>query len=175
MNHKTDMKTGIINISNKYPLITEKPKWTFSNNKTLRRWFQTRVNGLSLHLCYGRTRLDGCVNVDIVKTDAVDVVADMFHLPFRDNAFDTILSDPPYKLAYNKRPFFINEMTGVAKKKKGSSIVLKLDFIPYFPEFGLSELYIYQGRRYWAHVSLLLKFEYKNNSKPETLEKYIHI
>ena len=165
---------GIVGLSKRYPLIDKHPKWTFSNNNVLRRWFKNRIRGKTLHLCCGLTRFNmGEINVDISENSAADIIADMFHLPFPDNSFDTVVSDPPYKLAYDKRHEFVKEILRVIKKRRGSRILLKLDFIPYFKDFGLTELHIYQGKRYWAHVSLLMMFEYGVSSEPEPLDKYL--
>jgi len=165
---------GIVGLSRRYPLIDKHPKWSFSDNSTLRRWFLSKMRGRILHLCCGYTRFNvGEINVDIFPNSAADIIADMFHLPFADNSFDTVVSDPPYKLAYNKRHEFTKEILRVIKKQKGSRILLKLDFIPYFKDFGLTELHIYQGKRYWAHVSLLMVFDYGVSSEAEPLEKYL--
>ena len=168
-----NVKIGILGMSWRYPLLDQHPKWTFSNKSILYRFFQKHVNGKTLHLCCGRTRLSDAINFDIEKYAGVDVRGDMFKLPFRSNIFDTVLSDPPYKLAYDRRPYWVREILRVIKKQKGSKIVLKLDFIPYFKDFGLKELYIYCGSRYWAHASFLLVFEYMHKSEPIPLEVFI--
>ena len=168
------VKIGVLGMSKSYPLLDQHPKWTFSNNRVLYRFFQKHVSGKTLHLCCGRSRLNGAINFDIGRYAAVDVQGDMFKLPFRSNCFDTVLSDPPYKLAYDMRPFWVQEILRVIKKRKGSKIVLKLDFIPYLKDFGLKELYVYQGARYWARVSLLLVFEYMYRSEPIPLEDFIN-
>ena len=160
------VKIGIIGMSSKYPILDKHPKWTFADKFTLHQFFQKHVSGKTLHLCSGKTTLADAINVDIKQYSTLNVQADMFKLPFRGNCFDTVISDPPYKLAYDKRHLFVSEILRVIKKRTGSKIVLKLDFIPYFRDFGLKELYVYQGKRYWANVSLLLVFEYMHKSEP---------
>lgn len=49
-----------------------------------------------LHLCCGRTHIDGAVNVDIHPLPEVDVVADVETLPFVAESFDVVFIDPPY-------------------------------------------------------------------------------
>ena len=168
------MNIQVLGLSRRYPLIDKHPKWTFSNKSVLKRWFVKRARGRILHLCCGWTRLGiGEINLDVSPNSSADIIADIFHLPFPDDCFDTIVSDPPYKLAYDKRAAFTSEILRVVKKRKGSRILLKLDFIPYFENFGLTELYVYQGKRYWARVSLLLRFDYGVLSEAEPLEKYL--
>lgn len=140
-------------------LISSRPKWRF--NKDLKKWFMKRKKGLTLHLCCGLTKFEDAINVDIDRNSVADVIADMFHLPFKDNAFDTIICDPPYKLAIHRKPFFVKELRRVASKKHGSKILLKLDFIPFLgPEWILKEIILYSGKRYWAPISLLLHYEF---------------
>jgi len=149
-------------------MISTHPKWTF--NIELKKWFSKRTRGKTLHLCCGHTHFDFAVNVDIDLNASLDLRADMFNLPFRNDVFDTIICDPPYRLAIHKRTSWTREIYRVIKKQKGSRILLKTDFIPYFPDFTLKELVIYQGARYWTPISLLLHYELNN----PTLLNYIH-
>ena len=149
-------------------MISSQPKWVFNDN--LKRWFSERAYGETLHLCCGRTHFDFAVNVDIDLNARLDLRADMFNLPFRSDVFDTIICDPPYRLAIHKRAAWTREMYRVIRKRRGSRILLKTDFIPYFPGFTLKELIVYQGARYWAPISLLLHYELND----PTLLNYTH-
>ena len=66
----------------------------------------------SLHIFCGESDL-GDIRVDL-HTDA-DVKADAFHLPFRNESFQTIVADPPWHLAYHLRPKLIREIVRVLK------------------------------------------------------------
>ena len=155
-------KVSIMGLSKKWS-ISAHPKWTF--NIQLKTWFQKRMKGYTLHVPCGKTRFPNAINVDLDPNSVADIIADMFHLPFKSNTFDTIISDPPYKLAYDKRAKWVRELLRVVKKEHGSRILLKLDFIPYFgPQWDLKELVVYQGKRYWAHVSLLLHYQFVNEN-----------
>jgi len=155
------VKTGIIGLSKRFR-ISAHPKWVF--NLKLCEWFSSRAKGKTLHLCCGRTHFNFAVNVDVDRQSNADIIADMFHLPFRNNIFDTVICDPPYTLAIHRRTKWIKEMWRVIKKKTGSKILLKTDFIPYFgPNVELTELYIYQGKRYWVPISLLLNYVVKES------------
>jgi len=139
--------------------ISSRPRWVFSLD--VKEWMEQRMTGLTLHLCCGLTRFTRfpCVNVDIDPDADVDVVADMFHLPFRSGVFDTVVCDPPYRLALHRRVAWVREVMRVIRKRQGSRILLKIDFIPYFGRgWELRELVVYQGAKYWAPVSLLLHY-----------------
>lgn len=49
-----------------------------------------------LHLCCGRCRIPGAVNVDMKPLPEVDVQANAENLPFKEGTFDAALIDPPY-------------------------------------------------------------------------------
>lgn len=51
-----------------------------------------------LHLCCGRCRIDGAVNVDIHDLPEVDIISDVENLPenLKQAQFDVVLIDPPY-------------------------------------------------------------------------------
>ena len=151
------MKISLLGVSNRFR-ISANPKWEFPMD--LKRWFSERAKGKTLHLCCGYTHFDFAVNVDIDPEADLDIRADMFHLPFKPGAFDTIICDPPYRLAIDKRPFWVRTLLYAIRKKRGSRILLKTDFIPYFGEsWELKELVIYQGARYWRPISLLLHYQ----------------
>ena len=67
----------------------------------------------SLHVFCGDSTL-GDVKVDI-HSDAADISADAFHLPFRDESFQTVIADPPWHLAYHLRPRLIRELARVLR------------------------------------------------------------
>ena len=138
-------------------MISSQPKWAF--NMDLKKWFAERAYGKTLHLCCGFTKFDFALNLDVDKQAKMDVQADMFNLPFRSDVFDTTICDPPYRLAIHRRASWTREMYRVIRKRRGSRILLKTDFIPYFPGFTLKELVVYQGARYWAPISLLLHYQ----------------
>lgn len=51
-----------------------------------------------LHVCAGS--VDSGITVDIRRSVRPSVVADGRALPFRDNAFDAVMIDPPYTIEY---------------------------------------------------------------------------
>ena len=147
---------SVIGLSRRFR-ISSNPRWVF--NLDLKLWFESRMEGEVLHLCCGKTRFNA-LNIDLDPNSEADLLADMFHLPVRPESFDTVICDPPYKLAIHKRAQWVRTLLYPIKKKRGSRILLKTDFIPYFgPAWTLKELVIYQGARYWAPISLLLHYE----------------
>lgn len=56
-----------------------------------------------LHLCCGRCRIPGAVNVDNQLLPEVNVLADVEDLPFKRESFDVVLIDPPYSEADAQR------------------------------------------------------------------------
>ena len=153
------VNVNVLGLSRRF-MISSRPKWAF--NVDLKKWFSERAYGRTLHLCCGLTHFDFAVNLDVDRKAKMDILADMFSLPFRNDAFDTIICDPPYRLAIHRRGPWSREMFRVIRKQKGSRILLKTDFIPYFPGFTLKELVVYQGARYWAPISLLLYYQLDN-------------
>lgn len=114
--------------------------------------------GKSLHICCGESKL-GSVRLDRYAPN-VDVVADASQLPFPDEAFDSVLCDPPYngKLQWNHDVLI--EMARVAK----SRIVFQHWFMPIAPdgsfkkarsEWKLSAVYVWQPRTYFGRVQVV--------------------
>ena len=67
----------------------------------------------SLHVFCGESLL-GDVRVDLYS-DAADIKADAFNLPFPDESFQSVLADPPWHLAYHLRPKLIRELARVLR------------------------------------------------------------
>lgn len=148
--------------------ITANPKWAF--NTELKQWFTERAIGRCVHVCCGKTHFPFAINIDIDVNSNADIIADMFHMPFRSNIFDTLICDPPYRLAIHKRAKWVFEIKRVVRKRLGSRILLKTDFIPFFDgTWTLREVEIYTGKRWWTPVSLLLFYEKKQPS----LDSYV--
>lgn len=72
------------------------------------------MTGYSLNVCAGASPL-GDVKIDIEPISPAVQKGDMNNLPFDDEIFDTVISDPPWKIGFFKRmkPFF--ELVRVCK------------------------------------------------------------
>jgi tRNA G10 N-methylase Trm11 len=66
------------------------------------KWVKDRIFGYSLHVCCGSSNL-GDVRIDLYEERAT-IKADMYHLPFRNESFDTVICDPPWHIANNLFP-----------------------------------------------------------------------
>ncbi len=86
-------------------------------------------------------------------------VVDMFKVDkLIKRKFDVVVSDPPYTIPYDKRFMFLRTLAKLAKRV----IIVKWNIIPRFgPEWGLREVYIYEGRRWWTYASIISVFEKK--------------
>jgi len=64
--------------------------------------------GRSINICSGLSSL-GDVKVDLEPRDPDVLKAEMENLPFDDETFDSVLSDPPWKTNFfhRQKPFFI--------------------------------------------------------------------
>jgi len=131
-------------------LISQHKKWRWSRD--FEDFIKQKIEGFTLHVCCGYSGL-GDVRVDLDRKVKPHIVADMFHLPFRRFVFDTVVCDPPYKLAYDRRAEFIFEVRGCLKPY--GRLILKLNFIPRLSGFKEEELWLYEGRRWWTDLSII--------------------
>ena len=134
-------------------IISVHTKWRW--NKELEDFFRTQNHGLSLHVCCGLSDV-GTVRLDIDHDSKANVIADMFHLPFKREVFDTILCDPPYRMAYDKRLLFLYPLTALLKT--GGHLLLKINWIPRLKGMKRLATWLYEGARYWGNLSVIIKY-----------------
>ena len=127
-------------------------------------FLETLLVGTSLHACCGKSRL-GNIRLDMNESD-VDVRGDAAHLPFLDNAVDTILCDPPYNGVFQWNHDMLSELARVAGKR----IIFQHWFIPATStglykkaqeQFSLSDVYVWQPRTYFERAQLITVFDTK--------------
>jgi len=75
-------------------------------------FLQSLLISPSLHVACGESQL-GDVRIDLIMP--ADVRGDMFKLPFRNNAFASVLIDPPWHMAYHLRPRLAKELARVLR------------------------------------------------------------
>ncbi|KKL73533.1 hypothetical protein LCGC14_2073950 [marine sediment metagenome] len=124
-------------------------------------FLETLLIPKTLHVCCGRSRL-GDVLLDLHEPN-VHVRADATRLPFRDEAFNTVLCDPPYNGKFQWNHDMLSELSRVAARR----IVFQHWFIPADPmgqwkkwhKFKLSSVYVWQPRTYFGRGQLITVFD----------------
>jgi hypothetical protein len=88
----------------------------------------------------------------------------MADLPFADERFDTVISDPPWKINWfdRWRPFF--ELVRVCRI--GGHVIFNSYYVPWSKQIQLLELYVRQDERF-ANASVLSVFERVTNRNPD--------
>ena len=133
--------------------LTLKESWVWEEPVTKK--VQELIKGRSLNICCGMNKI-GDVLVDMdPKTDEV-IKADMNKLPFKDNEFDTVISDPPWKINYFHRmkPFF--ECVRVCKV--GGRIIYNATWLPESKVIKLQKIFVRQSARF-GNVSVIAIFK----------------
>lgn len=148
----------------KHEKLTFKPSMVWENEVS--KFVKSRLNGYSLNVCSGRS-LIGDVKVDVEPEQSWffdvgnRVQADMRQLPFKNETFDSVVSDPPWKLDWFKRmrPFF--ECVRVCKLR--GLIIYNATWIPTSKAVDLEEIWVRQTARF-SNVSVICVFR-KTTSK----------
>lgn len=134
--------------------------WVWNDSVT--KFVRHLLKGRSLNVCAGKNPL--CtVNLDLDPQDRSIIRGDMRLLPFRENSFDTVVSDPPWGISYYERfrPFF--ECVRVCKL--GGRIIYNANWIPTCPsgDVRLEKVFVRQGSDF-TNVSVISVFKkIKNN------------
>jgi len=124
-------------------------------NDTVTEFVKDRIKGYSLNVCAGKNPLCN-VNIDLDPQDKKVIRGDMINLQFEDNTFDTVVSDPPWKIGYYQRmkPFF--ECVRVCKV--GGNIIYNAYWIPTSKEVKLKEVWVRRDSE-WGNTSIISIFE----------------
>lgn len=112
------------------------------------------VKGYSINICSGMSDL-GNVKVDLEPIKSGIIKADMNELPFPDNTFDTVISDPPWRISFFKRmkPFF----EAVRVCKVGGRIIYNCTWRP-VSKFVRLEKVILRTDNNWCNISAIWFF-----------------
>ena len=124
-------------------------------NKSVEEFVKTKIKGYSLNACSGKSSL-GDVKLDLDPQDRTIIRGDMINLPFKDNEFDTVIQDPPWKIGFYQRmkPFF--ECVRVCKI--GGTIIYNAYWIPTSKCVKLKEIIVREDTN-WANTSIISIFE----------------
>ena len=138
-------------------------------NKTVSDFIKERVKGYSLNICAGMNEI-GDIRLDLDPKDKSILKGDMRNLPYPDNTFDTVISDPPWKIGFYERPKPFFEAFRVCKV--GGTIIYNATWIPttkYKDILKLKELWVRTDND-WTNTSIISVFEKINNITEEDLK-----
>ncbi|MEM2234107.1 MAG: methyltransferase domain-containing protein, partial [Nitrososphaerota archaeon] len=85
-----------------------------------------------------------------------DVRADAFRLPFRDEAFASVLTDPPWHMPYHLRPRFAKELARVLRH--GGVLILNAPWALGLTESFRLEAVYYAEPKAWRNCPLVLVY-----------------
>ena len=146
-------------------------KQTWSWPKEIEDFIASKIKGKSLHVCCGQSTI-GDIKVDLYIERADVTKADMFHLPYKNSSFDTVICDPPWELPYHLRHKLLWELCRVLKK--GGRLLFNAFWWPKSKTLAVKEWWVGIPKSTWRNVSLLIVAEkvktekeigYKNKMK----------
>ena len=113
------------------------------------------IKGISLNVCAGLSPL-GDIKIDIEQHQKDIIITDMSKLPFDDNTFDTVISDPPWKINFfhRQRPFF----EAVRVCKVNGRIIYNCTWKPVSKYVKLEKVYL-RTDNHWANISAIWIFK----------------
>ncbi len=132
-------------------------------NESVTNFIKDKIEGYSLNVCAGKNPICD-VNMDLDPQDKKVIRGDMRLLPFKSNTFDTVVSDPPWKISYYERfkPFF--ECVRVCKV--GGTIIYNATWIPMTPsrDVELQEVWVRQDNDF-SNASIISIFKKVKNTE----------
>lgn len=127
-----------------------------------------RMKGYTLNVPCGKSKL-GDIRLDADPSLSMREAYDFFNdeLPFGNNVFDTVISDPPWKIGHYFRPKLFFPLVEVCKV--GGEIIYNATWIPTSKYVELKEVYIRQSSQF-SNVSIISIFE-KKKEVPDRYRK----
>lgn len=129
----------------------------FMWEKEIEDFVKERIHGYSLNVPCGNSKLgDERLDLDpnLSMRDAYNFFKD--DLPFDNNTFDTVISDPPWKVGHYFRPKLFFSLVDVCKI--GGIIIYNAIWIPTSKCVNLKETWIRQSSQF-SNVSIISVFE----------------
>ncbi len=117
-------------------------------------FIRSRCSGRSLNIPCGKSPI-GDVRIDSEPLNGNEI-GDMMKIPYPCGSFDTVISDPPWHIAYFKRMKAFFECVYVCKV--GGRIIYNATWIPESKAVVLEEIYVRQSSSF-ANISLLMVFK----------------
>ena len=124
-------------------------------NESVTNFVKDKIEGYSLNVCAGKNPICD-VNLDLDPQDKTIIKGDMKLLKFKSNTFDTVISDPPWKIGFFQRmkPFF--ECVRVCKLR--GRIIYNCTWKPRSKCVELEEAVIRTDNK-WANVLIIYVFK----------------
>lgn len=118
---------------------------------------EERIKGYTLNVPCGNCKL-GDVRLDIDPNLSMRGAYDFFKdkIPFEPETFDTVVSDPPWKVGHYFRPRLFFSLVDVCKV--GGTIIYNATWVPTSKFVELKELWIRQSSQF-SNVSVISVFE----------------
>ena len=112
------------------------------------------VSGYSLNICSGMSKI-GDVRLDLEPRYRDVKKEDMNLLPYGDETFDTVISDPPWKISFFQRmkPFF----EAVRVCKTGGHIIYNCTWMPISKYVELEKVFLRVDNN-WTNISAIWIF-----------------
>jgi len=110
-------------------------------DKSFNALIKKHIKGYSLNVCAGNSPL-GDKKIDLDPQDKSIIKGDMRNLPFNDETFDTVISDPPWKINFYNRWKIFFECVRVCKT--GGIIIYNAYWIPHSNITTLDKTFIRQ-------------------------------
>ena len=96
-----------------------------------------RSRGFTIHICNGTSKL-GDLTID--KYMPADIIGDMYRLPIKTGAADTVICDPPWGIPRHLRHKLLFELRRVLKL--GGSLLFNCPWMPRVPGLRLKEIWV---------------------------------
>lgn len=125
--------------------------------KEVEDFVKERTKGYSLNVPCGCSKI-GDVRLDVDPKLSMRGAYDFFKdkLNFPKNTFDTVISDPPWKIGHYFRPRLFFELVDVCKV--GGTIIYNAVWIPTSKQVKLKEVWIRQSSQF-SNISIISVFE----------------
>jgi len=129
----------------------------FMWEEEIEKFVKEKMKGYTLNVPCGKSKL-GNVRLDLDSNLSMRGAYNFFkdELNFPDNTFDTIISDPPWKIGHYFRPKLFFKL--VEKCKIGGQIIYNATWIPTSKYVKLKETWIRQSSQF-SNVSVISVFE----------------
>ena len=129
----------------------------FRWEKEIEDFIKEKTTGYSLNVPCGKSTI-GDIKLDIDPKLSMREAFNFFKdkIPFKDNTFDTVISDPPWKIGHYFRPRMFFKLVEVCKI--GGMIIYNAPWIPTSKYVELKETYIRQSGHF-CNASIISIFK----------------